>query len=172
MSKRFDNNPLICDLWNTLYAFRTYWIVKLTDASDIFQVNSLFHILLINLTEVTNTSLPSLSSEKSYTLIGVTLLSTSSILIMSWTDPTFEWSFMLWLIPIKFYFWTMPHITRSNNNDHVVLHVRSFLRGSSSHIASLTLGSFSEAMPADKVGELGHNFILTIAKTDSTSSVI
>jgi hypothetical protein len=65
--------------------------------------------------------------KKSHTFTRVKLLSTSSTFILSWTDMTFEWSFMLCLVPIKFYFWTMPQITRSYNDNRTILSIRSSL---------------------------------------------
>ena len=95
------------------------------DASDIFWVNSLFHILFINCLRLLLLVCLYWILEKSRTFTRVTLLSTSSTFILSWTDMTFEWSFMLCLVPIKFYFWTMPQITRSYNDNRIMLCIRS-----------------------------------------------
>ena len=97
------------------------------DASDIFRVNSLFHILFINCLRLLLLVYLYWILEKSHTSTRVTLLSTLSTFILSWTDMTFEWSFMLCLVPIKFYFWTMPQITRSYNDNHIILCIRSSL---------------------------------------------
>ena len=94
------------------------------DASDIFRVNSLFHILFINCLRLLLLVYLHWILEKNLIRL-VTLLSTSSTFILSWTDMTFEWSFMLCLVPIKFYFWTMPQITRSYNDNRTILCIRS-----------------------------------------------
>jgi hypothetical protein len=87
----------------------------------------LFHILLINCLRLLLFVYLYWILEKSHTFTRVTLLSTSSTFILSWTDMTFEWSFMLCLVPIKFYFWTMPQITRSYNDNRTILCIRSSL---------------------------------------------
>jgi hypothetical protein len=88
----------------------------------------LFHILFVNcLRLLLLVYLHWILEKKSHTFTGVKLLSTSSTFILSWTDMTFEWSFMLCLVPIKFYFWTMPQITRSYNDNRTILSIRSSL---------------------------------------------
>ena len=87
----------------------------------------MFHILFINCLRLLLLVYLYWILEKSHTFTKVTLLSTSSTFILSWTDMTFEWSFMLCLVPIKFYFWTMPQITRSYNDNHIILCIRSSL---------------------------------------------